>query len=242
MRKQAKRKGDTLVEVALAIGIFSMVAIAVVSVISSSTSSAQSALETTVTRESIDVQAEALRFIQNAYISSGEKTNSSAGFSGVWNKIKTLAASNNKESVISYAPSTCDEIYSGDNLKNQKAFIIDTHKMRGQKASEIVLTTSSAVFAPASTYPRLVYSSLGNLDDSILAQDSVMSTTKLQRVEGIYIVAVKDSKNTNIVTNGSVSKPGSSYYDFYIRTCWYTPGAETPSTISTVIRLYDPDV
>ena len=49
-----KRVGDTLVEVTLAIGIFSMVAIAVVAVVSGSTSGAQSALETTVTREQID--------------------------------------------------------------------------------------------------------------------------------------------------------------------------------------------
>ena len=63
-----KRIGDTLVEVALAIGIFSMVAISVVAVVSGSSSGAQSSLETTVTREQIDAQAEALRFIHNSYI------------------------------------------------------------------------------------------------------------------------------------------------------------------------------
>ena len=29
--------------------------------------------------------------------------------------------------------------------------------------------------------------------------------------------------------------------DFYIRTCWYGVNANEPSTISTVIRLYDPN-
>ena len=43
------RHGDTLIEVAIAIAIFSLVSIGVVSVVSSSTSAAQSALEITVT-------------------------------------------------------------------------------------------------------------------------------------------------------------------------------------------------
>ena len=67
-----KHRGDTLVEVSLAIGIFSMVAIAAVSVINGSTNGAQSSLESTITREEIDGQAEALRFIQSAYVSGGQ--------------------------------------------------------------------------------------------------------------------------------------------------------------------------
>ena len=51
------KKGDTLVEVTLAIGIFSMIAIAVASVMSGGTASAQLALETTLAREEIDTQA-----------------------------------------------------------------------------------------------------------------------------------------------------------------------------------------
>ena len=54
------RKGDTLIEVAIAIAVFSLVAIGVVSVVNGSTSSTQSALEVTVSREEIDAQAEAL--------------------------------------------------------------------------------------------------------------------------------------------------------------------------------------
>ena len=67
------KKGDTLVEVSLAIGIFSMVAIAAVSVINGSTNGAQASLESTITREEIDGQAEALRFIQSAYVAGGDE-------------------------------------------------------------------------------------------------------------------------------------------------------------------------
>ena len=48
MAKHVGKRGDTLIEVMLAVGIFSMVAVAVVAVMSGGTSSAQTALETTL--------------------------------------------------------------------------------------------------------------------------------------------------------------------------------------------------
>ena len=75
MAKHVGKRGDTLIEVMLAVGIFSMVAVAVVAVMSGGTSSAQTALETTLTREAIDAQAEALRFIQSSYIAEKDNVN-----------------------------------------------------------------------------------------------------------------------------------------------------------------------
>ena len=61
----------------------------------------------------------------------------------------------------------------------------------------------------------------------------------------IYIVAVKDNETTSLYNTDKLDtervKDTSAFYDFYIRTCWYGTDAEEPSTISTVIRLYDPD-
>ena len=79
MNKRVGKRGDTLIEVMLAVGIFSMVAVAVVAVMSGGTSSAQTALETTLAREEIDAQAEALRFIQTSYITSRESEESKFG-------------------------------------------------------------------------------------------------------------------------------------------------------------------
>ena len=78
-----KKEGDTLVEVSIAIGIFSMVAIAAVAVMSGSASSAQTALETTLAREEIDVQAEAPRFIHSAYLSETGSNNNQKIYSNL---------------------------------------------------------------------------------------------------------------------------------------------------------------
>ena len=233
-----KRLGDTLVEVTLAVGIFSMVAVAVVSVVNGSTSDAQTALETTVAREEIDAQAEALRFIHDSYVAGSDMgTDASATrYTDLWRKI-TANANAPRPDILEYNPSDCRSLYDGSNklVAQQKAFIINPRRM--SSGDPIILSKNNPnIFQAASTYPRIVYN---DSVESLLEDEN--ANKNAQRVEGIYIVGVKDSNTTNVVADKTHSSAKSAYYDFYIRTCWYGPGAERPSTISTVIRLYDPD-
>ncbi len=251
------KKGDTLVEVTLAVGIFSMIAIAVVSVMNSGTSGAQTALEATLTREEVDAQAEALRFIQNS-AASGD-----ARFANLWDKIsdnaKILEEEGN-EALTTFTPFSCDSLY-GENPEDpysaigQDAFIINTHGL--SKLSSTNLSDDdfeSAVdnvfikaknnsdgsislnekFSEATTYPHLIFTtadpaSTPDSDTATLVDDTNYSV--LSKAEGIYIVAVKDSESSD----------KSEFIDFYIRTCWYGSNDKTASTISTIIRLYDPN-
>ncbi len=230
-----KKKGDTLVEVTLAIGIFSMVAIAVVSVISGSTSGAQDALEVTITREEIDSQAEALRFIHDSYISGGVSNEAKDDkYVKLWRNI--TARARNKSDSLEFIPDTCANVYKNNSLNEQGAFLINTRALGASDIANALITPTSNVFVEASTYPRIIYRNAA--DDVLLDQnvDKVVS-----RAEGIFVIPIKDNKSTSIVTPNGV-KTKSAYYDFYIRTCWYAPGADRPSTISTVIRLYDPNI
>ncbi len=238
-----KLKGDTLIEVTLAVGIFSMVAVAVVSVVNGSTSSAQAALETTLAREEIDAQAEALRFIQSSYINNNGGANASGGtkYADLWQAITSRARTrdNINEEILNYKPSSCAELYNNDNLSDQGAFIINTKELKSGTTSEIVLSAASEnVFYPATTYPHIIYSTIS---EESLYDNSTSTTNPISRAEGIYIIAVEDIDTTTIVDGNNISQK-SAYYDFYIRTCWYGPGADRPSTISTVIRLYNPKI
>ena len=243
MAKHVGKRGDTLIEVMLAVGIFSMVAVAVVAVMSGGTSSAQTALETTLTREAIDAQAEALRFIQSSYIA--EKDNVNGDYANLWRQITgtaTGAASANNvnvvtgeaiESIAQYSPSECSEVYGNDGQAKQYGFVINTNLLGPEPKNAIISAKNNdnkELFQEATTYPRLVY-----VDEGNLASESF--SPSLSSVEGIYIVAVKDPDSTTIAGTNK-----SAYYDFYIRTCWYGTGDKTPSTISTVMRLYDPGV
>lgn len=244
-------RGDTLVEVTLAVGIFSMVAIAVVMVVSGSTSSSQVALETTLTREEMDAQAEALRFIQSSYI-AGSNANEAKDYKyrDLWRAITDLAVDDSElGNALTYFPETCAQLYNDGTLVQQNAFVINTHKMyllsrdaeSSDATNEILVKAKNgselnSKFRAAATYPRILY---GGGSGDVLYNDSSREDD-VRLVEGLYVVAVKDPGTTNIVGVGAGR--ASAYYDFYIRSCWYGPGAEKPSTISTVIRLYDPNV
>lgn len=240
MVKHVGKKGDTLVEVTLAVGIFSMVAISIVSVINGSTSSAQTALEATLTREEIDAQAEALRFIH----ASANTEDGEGPYHTIWKKITELALDNNDGNIDNYPPSTCDSLYTDSSSISSNAFVVDTHRLSSINVSTDLSTVadnaikqksgSGSLFQQATTYPHLVYTdSEGDVGN--LVEEGTRSV--LNSVDGIYVLAVKDS-GTNIVGKGD-NIP--AYYDFYIRTCWYGAGERKASTISTVIRLNNPD-
>lgn len=240
------KKGDTLIEVTLAVGIFSMIAISIAAVMSGGTSSAQTALETTITREEIDGQAEALRFIHSGYIA--DKDSNDERYKKLWQKITSRAIDlrdlgSNTDQVLQFTPQSCPELYNGINAPvfNQNAFVINPRALGNFDAKtvdKVYVAANSEDFVQASIYPRLVYGNKTQNDD----QEGLISNQfydELYKAEGIYIVAVRDS-GTDMIGEMGIDKT-SAFYDFYIRTCWYGSNADEPSTISTVIRLYDPD-
>ena len=227
------KKGDTLIEVCIAIGIFSLIAIGVAAVMSSGTAGSQTALETTLAREEIDTQAEALRFIHDSYMSSNNYE--SNAYTEIWNKIKAQAingktAADNK--ITQFSPETCDSLYDKNNGLNnvykQKGFIINVKEM--DNPDNVLIRADNAatekVFKPTTTYPRLIYNNTNN-------------SNTLSYAEGLYVIAVRDS-GTKMVVEGSTPTSTEAFYDFYIRSCWYGTDSERPTAISTVIRLYDP--
>lgn len=246
------RKGDTLIEVTLAVGIFSMVAIAIVAVMSGGISSAQTALETTLTREEIDTQAEALRFIHSAYISDQEIKDSP--YIKLWNAITSNAATVSDDSeeakkLLQFTPSSCKELY--DDLGN--AFIINPKmlsSLTNDNIDSVYISAKSytgseditSPFKETTTYPHLVYksntSSSSTTDTASLVAGN--DYTFLYQANGIYVIAVKEKSNTAIVDDSGKTSKKAAFYDFYIRACWYGSNANEASTISTVIRLYDP--
>lgn len=228
------RKGDTLIEVCIAIGIFSLIAIGVASVMSSGTAGSQTALETTLTREEIDTQAEAIRFVHSAYMAS--KNVSSTAYTSLWNEItKNAIDSNNTNFDSNYAPDDCKALYDGNILATQHAFILNPRDLNNGTSAYISINNSQNKnkFTYTTTYPRLLF---GSKEEGGLVGSN---STALASAEGIYVIAVKDP-GTEMVVDSTNPTSTSAYYDFYIRSCWYGTDSERPSTISTVIRLYDP--
>ena len=247
------KKGDTLVEVAFALGVFSLVAITVVAVISASTSATQATLETTLTREDIDSQAEALRFIHDSYISGTQSASTGDNpYSAFWNAITGLAY-NPTDTVKTYRPETCTALYDNgwvlaadsdpSQPGNAKPFIINVRQLYNTSNANDVIrpstytpTGTTGPFAPAETYPRILY---GDMTTEDLYTQS-RGNDSISRVEGLFIVAVK-GENVNVIS-GTTTGSHQAYYDFYIRSCWMPVNSDRASTISTLVRLYDPAI
>lgn len=79
-------RGDTIIEVMLAITIFAMLSVGALTLMNRGVASAQDALETTLVRQQIDGQAETLRFLHQAYMLN---PNAPAGSASVFKDIKT---------------------------------------------------------------------------------------------------------------------------------------------------------
>ena len=252
------KKGDTLIEVLLAVGIFSMIAISVVAVMSGGTSEAQLALETTLAREEIDAQAEALRYVHDSYINDKNSNNENLPTIALWRKITNLDPnagpvnvyvpkdSDDDINILQYTPSQCPTDISSEPVGNY-AFILDTRQLNAGAAAyksakdDRGKEEQNRVFTQTLTYPRLVF----NSDDNSSLISDAPANDFLRRAEGIYVVAVADKETTvlyDIDGNTTKAESDPAFFDFYIRTCWYGNDTDTPSTISTVIRLHNPDV
>lgn len=229
------RRGDTLIEVILAVGIFSMVAVAVLAVMNGGASSAQLSLEATLAREEVDTQAEALRFIHSSYIA--EKISGETGglYTKLWQKVTGRSDGGNvdvvsgveltDDDILNFNPGECSSLYDEHNGEAKKyGFVINTRKL-GMGADDVLATGNK--LSAASTYPRLVYKNGANEEKKLVSESGY---NNLNSAEGIYIITVEGD-------DGS-----SKYYDFYIRTCWYGSGESASSTIYTLVRLSDPSL
>jgi type II secretory pathway pseudopilin PulG len=276
MRVENKeRHGDTLIEVMMAISIFSFVAMLSINMMNDGINTAQRTLESEMARNEIDAQAEALRFIHNNYVAEREKSADSSQFRSIWNTITGMAS---KPSKITNKKSddanddggksfdindmdSCEAAYGANkHLDKYRSFILNTRLIvpnlrEGSSSSFTYLGTKyenlkshiivdaksnmgdNSVFHATPLYPRIIYKELGGSSSSNNSKGSLDEDQKLYTdilsAEGIWIDAAGSSE----------TKPGNSdYYDFYIRTCWQAAGTMTQSTITTVVRLYNPEV
>lgn len=284
--KSQRKKGDTLIEVVIALSIFATLAVMAIHTMNSGMYQAERAVEITMARNEIDAQAEAIRFIQNNYVAEREYPEAKQQYSNLWKTIiKDYTLNSSSFNTADYDINasdveTCADAYrkqmgsrTGDAAK--KVFVINTRLLEPSTAlydptslvndtsatyddlrNEILISKKKTsangtdyVLRPGSLYPRGVYSvlSLGHIDDAAIGtstdsdtEESLAETKifrKAESIEGIWVVAVKGD-TTAIVRAGD----NAEYFDFYIRTCWQAVGLDAPSTLTTIIRLYNPEV
>lgn len=262
MKNQTKR-GDTLIEVMFAIAIFAAVAIISIAMMNLGVAGSERSLEIATARDELNAQAEALRFIHSSYASeltlprceavgSSEKCQQ---FRSLWTQI-VGGAMNPYDPTDTHNPDNfsipspldaCDTVYADHNklLSDNRAFIINTRQIsrvnNATTGSSIYVSaadsTTRDLFQPAALNARVIFirGLPGETYNEDLENSSVtgaLSTDPLLyraigQIEGIWVVAVRDADDR--------------FYDFYIQACWYAPGNNAPTSLDTIIRLYNPD-
>jgi hypothetical protein len=268
------KHGDTIIEVVFSFMVFSTVSLASISIMNSGLNQAQRSLEVTMARNSIDAQAEALRFLQNNFSAEREWAENKKQFSDIWNKVTAVNAMTADDMQKAFGGdindlryNSCEDVYNGQVYADKsKAFVINTRLIQpktivaSNKYAEllnmIVIPKSRVsvsdpkkkkVLRPSTLYPRLTYTVLkfndelndGNIFDRGTNEQDSLAESRLYRevysAEGIWVISVAGDKSKNVGSH-------PQYYDFYIRTCWQSVGTKAPSTLSTIIRLYNPEV
>ena len=264
------KRGDTLIEVMFSVGIFGLVAVGAIGVMNRGLYTAQATLETTMARNEIDTQAEALRFVHDAYVS--KKSSNANLYKVLWEEIKgkaysgqdinrylqiydMVAQGGGELDGVNY--SSCEDLY---NVIPGNSFIInpsvlDTTSLETaitdgefNNRNNTLITKSEAdrnsrgEFTTSATYPRLIYTRLTDVLSD--ADVTGINSRALSAAEGIWVTAVASETGKEVECDAD-GNPGTTvepdYYDFYIRTCWDSPGSSNPKTISTNIRLYNSD-
>lgn len=138
MLRHRRQAGDTLIEVLFATTVFSLVAVAALSIMNQGTAMAQRALEIGLVRQQIDAQADALRYLNQAYVNDygkrGQPTEQ-------WNRIiaeHAVGRAQNFEAMV--VDNKCQLPTPAEN-----PFALNIHKLNTDP--KLVPTTEVATYA-----------------------------------------------------------------------------------------------
>ena len=272
------KRGDTIIEVMFAIAVFCLVAVISIAMMNMGVAQAEGSLEVVTTRNELNAQAEALRFIHSSYIAERTLPDPTApGFSlakspkyqiytQLWQTITDNAIEPGQlgdfAKLGELVVGGCERIYETDGthsslLSKAHGFVINTRDITtrvsastpsqvnptvayipsfGSGNSHRTLSNEDPIFAPSPLNARLVFyqpTISGDSTESDFGYNSQQN--RVLKSEGIWVIAVKGVTD---MTSALGTEP--EFYDFYIQSCWNGPTGNTPQSIDTVIRLYNP--
>lgn len=221
MLRTVRQRGDTLIEVLFAVSIFAAVMVGTIVIMNQGISSAQNALEINLVRNQIDTQAELLRHLNNAKLTSIGRngTNESAE----WDNLVGQGTSSGN---ASYQPSP--EVDPYDQIET----------FADCKPSQL---PNNAFFLnpkpTATSGDNYVQRKNKIVEASVFAQvqpgDTANSLPLANMIWVQPVASTRDSSNALL--------PLTNYYDFHIRACWDSPGAGGGvMKLGTIVRLYVP--
>lgn len=209
---RSSERGDTLIEVLFAVSVFAMIAVGALTIMNQGTATAQRSLEITLVRQQMHAQAEALRYVHAAYVTSYQAGSTNlTGPAAEWAKIRSTYAvgaaskygevASDKSSCLATVPGTAPFVMNARTAK-----IADEGPMMVAREGESMPPFAQVAYDPA-------------------------NPLAIKQAYGLWIEADPRGREES-----------AGYIDFHIRACWESPGAGLPMTLGTIVRLYDPTI
>jgi type II secretory pathway pseudopilin PulG len=156
---QSGQDGDTLIEVLFAVAIFAMVAVGSLTLMNQGTAAAQRSLEITLVRQQIDAQAEAIRYVHQAYVAAFQKNGvAPTGVAAQWAKMTSKTTGKGEDNASTFGQT--DNGVCPATVPGQRPFILNARTATIWNATPAM---SAPVGASLPPFSQVIY----NNDSSI---------------------------------------------------------------------------
>lgn len=162
MRLSHYHPGDTIIEVLFAVTVFAMVAVGSMAIMNQGTAAAQRALEITLVRQQIDAQAEAIRYIHQAYIASYQKNSAPAsGVAAEWAKLTNKTTGKGATGASEFGVTTA--IACPTTVPGEKPFLVNARTAMLWNGTPSLIAPASGSLPP---YAQIIYNSDSSINSA----------------------------------------------------------------------------
>ncbi|HEU5121799.1 MAG TPA: hypothetical protein VFT59_03055 [Candidatus Saccharimonadales bacterium] len=205
-----KERGDTIIEVLFAVTVFALVAVGSMAIMNQGTAASQRALEITLVRQQVDAQAQALRYIHQSYVAAFQRNGTPTA--GTTAAEWTTIKNRAAGSASDFGATTGTSCPT--SVPGEAPFILNARTAEVWDSSISMLPPEGESLPP---FAQIIYNEDGS--------------NSIKNAYGIWIEAVPSA----------TEEPGTpGFIDFHIRACWESAGSPVPSTLGTIVRLYEP--
>lgn len=152
-RRRPTERGDTLIEVLFAVAVFALVAVGSLAIMNQGTATAQRSLEITLVRQQIDAQAEAIRYIHQAYVAAYQSNGTApTGTAAEWTAMTSKTAGKGADRASEFGQTngtTCPTKAPG-----QKPFILNARTAKIWDQAPAMSPPDNASLPP---YSQVIY-------------------------------------------------------------------------------------
>lgn len=169
-----KQRGDTIIEVLFAVTVFAMVAVGSMAIMNQGTAAAQRALEITLVRQQMDSEAQAIRYIHQAYVATYQKNGTPAtGVAAEWAKMTNKTTGKGADGASEFGVTNATSC--PNSIPGEKPFVVNARTATIWSGVPAMSAPSGGSLPP---YAQIIYN-----DDSSVANaygiwvEAVPSTT-----------------------------------------------------------------